>query len=119
MNAKNLGVVRNGFTRGWTIQRLDSVGATPNGCDQDGRAPLSFAKDSGERENVHLFPPGRSWKPAESIKNKRDQTKSDQIEMNQGNQGKSSLSKAVAIPKAVAKAVRDAKSLAGAIKEGE
>ncbi len=38
VNAQNLGVVRNGFTRGWTIQRLDSVGATPNGCDQDGRA---------------------------------------------------------------------------------
>jgi len=39
--------------------------------------------------------------------------------MNQGNQGKSSLSKAVAIPKAVAKAVRDAKILMGTLEEGE
>ena len=40
VNAQNLRVVRNGFARGWTVRRPDSVGETPTGATETVALPF-------------------------------------------------------------------------------
>jgi hypothetical protein len=56
MNAQNLRFLRNGFTQGWTMRLLDSVGATPTGATESRKAfgPLPFPSPR-PRANGKIF----------------------------------------------------------------